>query len=220
MRDVTDNVTGELDVEAKRGRGRPRKADALTGAQRQAAYRARKRNAVTVTENSRAPRLVVDQVDAYDECRLEVDALRAELAEAHETIDELNEDRTILLRMGVDKDRDQEREVAALRRQLELAESERNKAFAENDKLRGELAVVKKGAGKSVTRNGNPVSFDAMVELLARASKASTRAERGAIFETSTWSDGVVRADTSDDQVHQVRVAINPASAKVVTRTA
>lgn len=40
MRDPADNKTGEL-VPVKRGRGRPRKADAMTGAERQAAYRAR-----------------------------------------------------------------------------------------------------------------------------------------------------------------------------------
>lgn len=42
MRDSADNKTGELDVgRQRRGRGRPPKADAMTGAERQAAYRAR-----------------------------------------------------------------------------------------------------------------------------------------------------------------------------------
>lgn len=63
MRDVTDNQTGGLEVgEVKRGRGRPRKADAMTNAQRQAAYRARRRSeSATVTM---ASRLVVDQADS------------------------------------------------------------------------------------------------------------------------------------------------------------
>ncbi len=91
MRDVTDNRTGELAVgEIKRGRGRPPKPNAMSNAERQRAYRARRRaNVVTVTKSSFAR---VDQIDAYDECRLEVEALRAELAEAHETINELNAD--------------------------------------------------------------------------------------------------------------------------------
>jgi len=255
MRDVTDNVTGELDVEVKRGRGRPRKADAMTNAERQAAYRVRQRQAVTVTKNAPAPRLVVDQVDAYDECRLEVDALRAELAEAHETIDELNDE---LIPLRAMKARLDEVDGADLEGQLVLAAARRARLDETNERLCAELsrelaradeaveraeeledqverlqkvckrymdqeakaqkAAAKQGAGKSVTRNGNPVSFATMVELLAQATKASTRAERSAIFETSTWSDGVVRADTSDDQVYQVRVAINPAAAKVVTR--
>ena len=80
MRDVTDNRTGELEMgEVKRGRGRPRKAGALTNAQRQAAYRARQRQSVTVTKNALAPRLVVPQVDAYDECQIELEALREEV---------------------------------------------------------------------------------------------------------------------------------------------
>ncbi|NYI00236.1 DNA-binding protein [Cupriavidus plantarum] len=78
MRDVTDNRTGELAVgEVKRGRGRPRKADSMSNAERQRAYRARLRsNSVTVTKKV----AVVSQVDAYDDCRLEVDRLREELA--------------------------------------------------------------------------------------------------------------------------------------------
>ncbi|SOY73025.1 hypothetical protein [Cupriavidus taiwanensis] len=138
MRDVTDNRTGELEVgEAKRGRGRPRKANAMSNAERQAAYRARRRAAVTVTKNLSAPRLIVDQVDAYDECRLEVEALRAELAEAHETIDELQQALTDELQQ---------------RRELIQGNQE---AFAKLDKLRAELAAAKKGAAKSVTRNEN-----------------------------------------------------------------
>ncbi|BAP81902.1 hypothetical protein [Ralstonia phage RS611] len=57
MRDVTDNVTVDLPgMEQKRGRGRPRKAHAMTNAERQAAYRARRRaqqpadRSVTVTK--------------------------------------------------------------------------------------------------------------------------------------------------------------------------
>ncbi|ANB72127.1 hypothetical protein AYM40_06885 [Paraburkholderia phytofirmans OLGA172] len=55
MRNVTEKKTAKPVTEpAKRSRGRPRKPDALTAAQRQAAYRQRKREAsinVIVTEN-------------------------------------------------------------------------------------------------------------------------------------------------------------------------
>src|ERR1700676_4369436 len=54
MRDVTYNLAAKPEAEpARRGRGRPRKPDAMTGAQRQAAYRERLRAAsinLTVTE--------------------------------------------------------------------------------------------------------------------------------------------------------------------------
>ncbi|WP_148709480.1 hypothetical protein [Cupriavidus taiwanensis] len=41
MKDANDNKTAELVDPPKRGRGRPRKEGAMTGAERQAAYRAR-----------------------------------------------------------------------------------------------------------------------------------------------------------------------------------
>lgn len=167
MRDVTDNVTGELDVEVKRGRGRPRKADAMTGAQRQAAYRARKRNTVTVTENTPSPRLVVDQVDAYDECRLEVDALRAELAEAHEAIDEMTGEL-----------REQRQQEEFLQKELRKSGRRAANAEVELEKLRAELAAAKKGAGKSVTHNGKQVEDGLWLDALAEAVKGRKSAWR------------------------------------------
>lgn len=78
MRDVTNNMATKPEEEqVKRGRGRPRKPDALTGAQRQAAYRERLRAAsinVTVTENSGPPAV------AYDTLVRECEQLRGELA--------------------------------------------------------------------------------------------------------------------------------------------
>lgn len=65
-------------VTEKRGRGRPRKPDAMTNAQRQAAFRARRKaesKPVTVTKNIPAA------ADGYDELVLENDRLREELAD-------------------------------------------------------------------------------------------------------------------------------------------
>lgn len=73
-------------VTEKRGRGRPRKADSMTNAQRQAAFRARHKGdvkAVTVTKN------VPVVVDAYDDLVLENDRLREELAQAKRDLAEL-----------------------------------------------------------------------------------------------------------------------------------
>jgi hypothetical protein len=83
MRDVTNNVAAKLGTEpVKRGRGRPRKPDAMTGAQRQAAYRERLRAAsinITVTKNS-------DTADQIQILRAsherQVSALRNQLAQA------------------------------------------------------------------------------------------------------------------------------------------
>ncbi|MFC0691661.1 hypothetical protein [Paraburkholderia humisilvae] len=64
-------------VTEKRGRGRPRKDGALTNAQRQAAYRARRKvagNPVTVTKKIPAA------ADGYDELVLENERLREKLA--------------------------------------------------------------------------------------------------------------------------------------------
>jgi hypothetical protein len=64
-------------VTEKRGRGRPRKPDALTSAQRQAAFRARQKAAgkpVTVTKNE------------HDKIVLECERLREELAQARRAV--------------------------------------------------------------------------------------------------------------------------------------
>jgi hypothetical protein len=64
-------------VTEKRGRGRPRKPDAMTNAQRQAAFRARHRTAgesVTVTKKR------------HDELVLECERLREELAQARRAV--------------------------------------------------------------------------------------------------------------------------------------
>jgi hypothetical protein len=70
-----DKVTGT----EKRGRGRPRKPDAMSNAERQAAWRARhgaRTKSVTVTKNSSSP------ADAHDVLMRECEQLRVELAQA------------------------------------------------------------------------------------------------------------------------------------------
>lgn len=154
MRDVTDNRTGELDVEVKRGRGRPRKADAMTNAERQAAYRARRR-AERVRPMDRPvydPEALQDVAELEDdmaELQAELVATKAELAEAHETIGELN-DELIPLRVAVKR---LEEEVAELNQQFIKLDAERAAAVAGELVVRAELAAAKKVAAKSVTRN-------------------------------------------------------------------
>jgi mRNA-degrading endonuclease toxin of MazEF toxin-antitoxin module len=79
MRNVTNNVTAQAaNQETKRGRGRPRKPDAMSNAERQAAYRQRQRAAsinVTVTKNDGLPH--------------QMQILRAELSEARHALNQL-----------------------------------------------------------------------------------------------------------------------------------
>lgn len=172
MRDVTDNVTGELDVEVKRGRGRPRKEGALTNAQRQAAFRARRKASSSVTATGqrvvtrvlseeewpfpgdvRRP-LPVVQVDAYDECRLEVEALRAELAEAQKLIAKL------------------QRSHAA--------------GLANENRLRRELEVAKAPA-KSVTGRSNGIGLYAEIK---KSSKYYGQTAPGELFAVRSLEKG------------------------------
>ena len=75
MRNVTNNLAAKPDTEqVTRGRGRPRKPDAMTGAQRQAAYRERLRAAsinVTVTE------ITQPTADAHNALVRECERMRA-----------------------------------------------------------------------------------------------------------------------------------------------
>ncbi len=78
-----DKVTGTTE---KRGRGRPRKPDAMSNAERQAAWRARhgartKTKSVTVTENVRPP------ADAHDALVRECEQLHDELARARRKLE-------------------------------------------------------------------------------------------------------------------------------------
>ena len=131
MRDATDNRTGELlGVEQKRGRGRPRKAHAMTNAERQAAFRARRKaqqppiGGVTVTKKP-------VEVDAYDECRLEVEELRGRVDELLFELRELTAEHNALVE-----------QLASARRTVDSYKHELLKAYG---KVGGDAA-------KSVTR--------------------------------------------------------------------
>lgn len=83
MRNVTNNKPTEpCKEEVKRSRGRPRKPDAMTNAQRQAAYRQRQQASlinVTVTKN--------------DDTKRQVQTLRAELLEVRHALAALRAER-------------------------------------------------------------------------------------------------------------------------------
>ena len=78
---ANDKVTGTTE---KRGRGRPRKPDAMSNAERQAAWRARhgvRIKSVTVTKNIAPP------ADAHDALAQECEQLRSELALARRELE-------------------------------------------------------------------------------------------------------------------------------------
>ncbi|MDB0513002.1 hypothetical protein V4C85_00760 [Ralstonia solanacearum] len=189
MRDVTDNVTGELaGLEQRRGRGRPRKAHAMSNAERQAAYRAR-RQAERVADRSVTITKKLVDVDAYDECRVEVERLR-------EQLDELRREKEIALRV--------------MREQRDKAEELGRELFQLKRRVLQE---------KSVTpSNGNPVSFDVMLDLISLAAKANTFEQRRKVRDTVLWFDTFVRARlVSEAQMRAAGEAIY-GERKVVTR--
>ncbi|MHA6915884.1 hypothetical protein ACQUJO_22520 [Ralstonia pseudosolanacearum] len=195
MRDVTDSVTGELVWEdQKRGRGRPRKEHALTNAERQAAFRARRKAQQPIEVKSVTKCMAVTEmlsdVDAYDECRLEVEKLCGELEQARRDVRDLQ----------VSRD-------AALDRVREL--------FVEIGELKLELAQ------KSVTpSNGNPVSFDAMLDLLALAAKANTFEQRQKVRESELWVDSFVCTQAVSEAQMLAAAGALYGDRKVVTRKA
>lgn len=84
MRNVTDNQAAKPDAQVKRGRGRPRKPDAMTGAQRQAAYRERHRaTSINVTVTKSAP----PSSEAHDALVQECERLRGDLAQARRELE-------------------------------------------------------------------------------------------------------------------------------------
>lgn len=178
MRDVTDNRTAELPVgEVKRGRGRPPKANALSGAERQAAYRARRKAGISVMVTENGPALArreVDQAEACDGFRLELDAITAELAEAHATIDELS---------GAMREMRSERD--ALWRAVEEAQAAHGRADAARAKLERDYkqleAAAMKAAPKSVTGDGNSEVVRLLIDLLALACKGKKIGARTAL---------------------------------------
>lgn len=184
MRDVTDNRTGELAVgEVKRGRGRPRKPGALSNAERQAAYRARRRTEYVSPMHRPVvdPEALLDVADLEDdmaELRAELDATKAELAEAHETIDEMQ------------------------RRICEL--------LSERAGRGNKYAKTVTGTG-----NGNPVSFDLMIDTLVQLRRARKTLEQGAIFSKGPLKDSAALGLTVE-QHSRLWDAICPSS-KCVT---
>lgn len=154
MRDVTDNVTADLPgVEQKRGRGRPRTGHAKSNAERQAAYRAR-RQAERAADRSVTVTKKLANVDAYDECRLEVEQLRVELLAKQEQVG-----------MLIDYQEELAAELVGVRRQVEMAEAERSKAFAENRRLKEQLADAQKSVTPSNGYSSVVVALTDIVRL-------------------------------------------------------
>ncbi|WP_247318439.1 hypothetical protein [Ralstonia pseudosolanacearum] len=239
MRDVTDNVTVDLPgMEQKRGRGRPRKAHAMTNAERQAAYRARRRAQQPADRSVTVTKMPAD-VDAYDECRLEVDQLREQLDEARREKDiawrvmrekrdraeELEREvlqlkKRLLQEKSVMPSNENLAEIEALRRQLVTCEGGRQEALRYAGALEEKVAAFE-SQQKSVTpSNGNPVSFDVMLDLLALAAKANTFEQRQKVRESELWRTSFVRpVAVSEAQMQAAGEAIY-GDRKVVTRKA
>jgi len=80
MRNVTENQAVQPGADpARRGRGRPRKPDAMSNAERQAAWRARQRVEQSVT--------VTKKIAEQDALQKEYERLRGELAQARRKLE-------------------------------------------------------------------------------------------------------------------------------------
>ena len=160
-------------VTEKRGRGRPRKENALSNAQRQAAFRARHKGQekpVTVTKNV---------ADAYDDLVIENDRLREELAAAQAA-----------LRLGV-------REVESLRRESADGAFVGQGSLVVTDALREQIPVVRGAVGDC--RLGVTVALSARYAMERLA--ADIGIPKGVAVERLLyWADeAVLRSFLSDD---------------------
>ncbi|MBX9432251.1 hypothetical protein KY487_23730 [Ralstonia pseudosolanacearum] len=216
----------------------------MTNAERQAAFRARRKAQQPVEAKSVTKRMTVTEmlsdVDAYDECRLEVEKLRAELVSTRRQVDlaeaERNKalDEVQRLKRVVESERALANhamkhpvtsngnlaEIEALRRQLVTCEDGRQEALRYVGVLEEKVAMFE-SQQKSVTpSNGNPVSFDAMLDLLALAAKANTFEQRQKVRESELWRASFVRSvAVSEAQMQAAGEAIY-GDRKVVTRKA
>lgn len=211
MRDVTDNVTGDLPgVEMKRGRGRPRKAHAMTNAERQAAFRARRKaeqpsdRSVTVTKK-------VAEVDAYDDCQEQVDALRFELAEtvqAHNQVvaqlDEARREKDIawrVMREKRDRAEELEREVLQLKKRLlqEKSVTPSNENLAEIEALRRQLVTCEDGRQEALRYAGaleeKVAAFESQQNPLRRVTEIPFRSTQ--CWTCSRWLRGRIRSNSA-----------------------
>ncbi|NJZ70657.1 hypothetical protein NQS38_15845 [Ralstonia pseudosolanacearum] len=191
MRDVTDNVTVDLPgMEQRRGRGRPRKAHAMTNAERQAAYRARRKAQQPVDRSVTVTKMLAD-VDAYDECRLEVDQLREQLDEARreeeiawrvmreqrDKAEELGRElfqlkKRLLQEKSVTPSNGNLTEIEALRRQLMTCEDGRQEALRYAGALKERLAKFELQQGFVTSSNEKSLMFDDFVAVVGQACAA------------------------------------------------
>lgn len=191
MRDVTDNVTGELPgVEHKRGRGRPRKAHAMTNAERQAAFRARRKALQPVDAKSVTKRMTVTEmlsdVDAYDDCRVEVDALREELARLRAAYEVMRGD----LVAANDRAEARRLELVDLQERLDRAVRLHQQATRWGQGLERELETVK--AQKVVTLgNGKRVSDQDWATLLGVVAQMLTPKRRAGLAQSAAFDQAM-----------------------------
>ncbi|MCL9844604.1 hypothetical protein [Ralstonia solanacearum] len=222
MRDVTDNVTGELaGLEQKRGRGRPSTGHAKSNAERQAAYRARRQaerdagQGVAAVTKMKMPA----EIDVYDECRLEVEALRAEIYRLNRLVESERALANHALKsmkfpvtpsngnfVPAQEYQRLQLDVASLRRDNEYLEGEVTRLSGVNSALRAadKKSVTRKAVTKT-SSNENPVSFDVMLDLISLAAKANTFEQRQKVRETVLWADAFVRTQLVNEA--QMRAA-------------
>ena len=148
MKQPQDNKTLELELDGKRGRGRPPKADALTPAERAKRYRDNQR-AIKAKVRANMAGDVTEMREAEADLVKRVHELAAQLRQAHQTIDGLRKEQELLI---------QERTNAFkayddMCIQWEQAHEQRNAATKAYDELKAQHKHEKvKSTRKTVTK--------------------------------------------------------------------
>lgn len=96
MKQPQDNKTLELELDGKRGRGRPPKADALTPAERAKRYRDNQR-AIKAKVRANMAGDITEMREAEADLVKRVHELAAQLRQAHQTIDGLRKEQELLI---------------------------------------------------------------------------------------------------------------------------
>lgn len=180
MRDVTDNVTGELPgLQQKRGRGRPPKAHALTNAERQAAFRARRKAQQPVEAKSVTKRMTVTEmlsdVDAYDDCRLEVERLRDLLVESRAETKRVSETLQSVLHQNswvAAGERADQEDLDDVRRELEAKQEQVGMLIDRQRELDAELVRVRYELSVQLDKN---VDAEREIERLCKELAAAKK---------------------------------------------
>lgn len=144
MKQQEDNKTAELDLVAKRGRGRPAKPDAMTPAERAKKYRDAHRNEKKIPVT---PSIVTDKA-AHINGLMDAHLLREELRAAKQEIERLNERHEKMKAWAYEERPELITKIRGLEIERDELTKQVNIVLARERKLTKEVATLKKLASQ------------------------------------------------------------------------